>query len=78
MILLAGEGNLVLPDAHDRGDDTDLETLPLEHIALLDVRFEVTHVTVAIDALAGRAPALEPCAATGPADAPRAFMNVPG
>ena len=41
MILLAGEGDPVLPDADDGGDDADAETVAFERPALLDMRLEI-------------------------------------
>src|SRR5262249_52286548 len=52
MILRAGEGDAVLPDADDRCDDTDLQAATLQRFALLDMSFEVTEVPPALDARA--------------------------
>src|SRR5438034_749346 len=41
VILLAGEGDPVLPDADDGGDDADAETVAFERPALLDMRLEI-------------------------------------
>ena len=42
MILLAAEGDPVLPDTDDRGDDTDPEIAAFERPALLDMRFDIS------------------------------------
>ena len=52
VVLLAGEADPVLPDADDGGDDADLERAAFEHLALLDMRLEISDVA---PALAGRA-----------------------
>ncbi len=55
MVLLAGEGDAVLPDADDGGDDADLEAGSLEPVALLDMGFEIADVPSALDRDAGAA-----------------------
>ena len=47
MILFAGEADPVLPDADDGGDDADLERAAFEHLALLDMRFQISDVASA-------------------------------
>ena len=62
MVLLAGECDAILPDADDRGDDTDLEAASLQPVALLDMRLEIADVTSALDGKAcasGKAGALQ-------------------
>ena len=48
VILLAGEGDPVLPDADDGGDDADLEAAAFERLALLDMGFEISDVAAAL------------------------------
>ena len=45
MVLLAGESDIVLPDADDGSDDADLEPRALQPIALLDVGLQIADMT---------------------------------
>ena len=47
VILLAGEGDPVLPDADDGGDDADLQRAAFERLALLDMGFEISDMAAA-------------------------------
>ena len=47
MVLLAGKGDAVLPDADDGGDDPDRKAAALERLALLDMRLEISDVPAA-------------------------------
>jgi hypothetical protein len=51
MILLAAEGDAVLPDADDRGDDTDAEIAAFQRPALLDMRFDISDMPPVRDCL---------------------------
>src|SRR5215472_586704 len=53
MVLLADEGDPVVPDADNRLDDADTQSAGVERVALLDMRFEVTNVTQWLDPLIG-------------------------
>ena len=55
VVLLAGKGDAILPDADDRGDDADLEAAALEPVALLDVRLEIADVPPVLDRKPGAA-----------------------
>ena len=55
VILLAGKGDPVLPDADDGGDDADLEAAAFERLALLDMRLEISDMPAAFAAARGPA-----------------------
>ena len=44
VVLFAGEGDAVLPDPDDGGDDADLEAAAFERLALFDMGFEISDV----------------------------------
>ena len=48
VILLAGKGDPVLPDADDGGDDADPETGAFQRPPLLDMGFEISDVPSAL------------------------------
>src|ERR1700681_2340274 len=48
VILLAAKADLILPDADDRGDDANLEVAAFEHLALLDMRLEISDMPPAL------------------------------
>src|SRR5579864_145260 len=48
MILLAGEGDPVLPDADDRSDDPDAEMRTLKRASLLDVGLEISDMAASL------------------------------
>src|SRR5215472_4499844 len=54
MVLLADEGDPIVPDADNRLDDADTQSARVERVALLDMRFEVTNVTQWLDPLIGQ------------------------
>ena len=76
MILLAGEGDAVLPDADDGGDDADREAAAFERLALLDMRLEISDVPPAFGR--GARPAGKPGLAQGVAHGPAAVAVARG
>ena len=47
MVLLAGEGDAVLPDADDGRDHADLQPAAFQRLALFDMRLEIADVAAA-------------------------------
>ena len=52
MVLLAGDGDPVIPVADDRLDDADAQSAGIERVALLDMRLEIAEIARRIDQLA--------------------------
>jgi hypothetical protein len=44
VVLLADQGDFVVPDADDRLDDADAQTGGVERVALLDMSFEIADI----------------------------------
>src|SRR5439155_4106713 len=55
VVLLAGEGDAVLPDPDDGRDDSDSEAAAFERLALFDMSFEISDMPVAFVPRAGAA-----------------------